>query len=290
VHASGVLAVVAMGLFVGRRGRHLLASETRLQAHEMWEVLTFLVNGILFILVGLEMPAILDTVSSGIGELVRDATLVCATVVALRILWVFPAAWIPRALSARLRRRDPMPSWQELAILSWAGLRGAVSLAAALALPVTLESGAPIRERGVVIFVTFAVIIATLVGQGVTLPWLITVLGVGGDTEARREESRARLLIARAALERLSSLGDADGIPGHLVEDLRHHLHHQVELYGDAPPRRPSAVDADAFERAWRLVLEAERRELVRLRDRDVIDDDVMRRIERDLDLRQAAL
>ena len=290
LHLSGILAVVAMGLFVGRRTARLIGSSTRLQAQEMWEVLTFLINSILFILVGLQLPAILEGLAMPLGELLRDAALVCLSVIVLRIVWIFPAAHVPRALSRKLRTRDPVPPWQHLAVLSWSGLRGAVSLAAALALPITLQSGSPFRERGLVIFLTFAVIVATLLFQGLTLPSLISLLKVHGDAEARREESHARLLIARAALRRLSSLGERDGIPSHLIEDLRHHLQHKIDGYAEAVSASPRTSDADAFERAWRLVLEAERNELIRLRESDVIDNDVMRRIQRDIDLKEVGL
>ena len=289
LHLSGILASVAMGLFVGRRTA-FIESGTRLQAEEMWEVLTSVINSVLFILVGLQLPVILEALTMPLGELLREAALICLTVVVLRIMWIFAAAYVPRAVSRKLRTRDPAPPWQHVAVLSWSGLRGAVSLAAALALPTTLRLGAPFPERGPIIFLTFSVIVVTLVLQGLTLPSLISFLKVHEDDEESREEDHARLLIARAALRRLSSLGERDGIPSHLIEDLRHHLQHSIDGYAEATLPGPRASDTDASERMWRLMLAAERNELFRLREIGVIDNDVMRRILRDIDLKEVSL
>ena len=202
--ASGVLAVVTAGVYVGWYTPQLTTVETRLQGDAVWEILTFLLNGLLFVTVGLSLPAVLDGLGGHITTtLVWQALAVVAAVIVIRFLWVFPATYVPRALSTRIRAADPYPPWQYPALISWTGMRGAVSLAAALAIPLHTDAGVDFPGRDLIIYLTFAVILATLVGQGLTMPMVIRALGLEDDGVAEREAVKARIHAADAALNRI---------------------------------------------------------------------------------------
>lgn len=285
---SGVLACVALGIYTGRHNSRVMSPETRVQGTGFWESVTFLLNGLAFILIGLQLPQVVGNL-----EVVPWPTLLgyavgvsLATILA-RIVWIFPATYLPRWLSPSLRERDPYPPWQYPAFLSWAGMRGIISLAAALALP------GEFPQRDLIIFLTFAVILATLVGQGLSLPWLIRTLGLKDDGGSLREENKARLAAAKAGLERLEELAQEDWVfPDH-VEDLRRRYQKYQTRYasryrGEANEAIESKVTA--FERLRRELLEAELAALVRLRDQGVINDGVLWDVQRDLDLERLRL
>ena len=248
----------------------------------VWDIVIFLINGFAFILIGLQLPGILDHLAPRSAlELIALGVAISLTAIVARIVWVFPATYLPRRFSERLRARDPYPPPNAVFVVSWAGMRGAVSLAAALALP------RDVPERELLIFLTFCVIFATLVGQGLSLPWLIRRLGVVRGAGTETEESTARLAAADAAMTRLSGL--ADEFPGHLelVEQLRAQYTHAV---GHVPstiegPRDESELELLEHLEIRNAVLAAERDAIIRLRDSGVIGDEVLRRIERDLDL-----
>jgi CPA1 family monovalent cation:H+ antiporter len=288
---SGVLSVVTAGIVVGRAAPRILGSDARVLGSGVWQMVVFTLNGLVFILIGLQLPNILDNLAASrtFEELASWAVIVSATVILVRLAWVFPATYIPRWLSPGLRARDPSPRPGVVLVLGWAGMRGVVSLAAALALPLTVDGGAPFPERDLVIFLTFSVILATLVGQGLSLPWLIRRLGIGDDGSADHEELHAREAALEAALARLDEL---DGeLPGHreLLDHLREryvhaseHLEHDHES-GEVP-RDQEAIEHAAIRRA---VIDAQRVAVIDLRDRGVIGDEALRRIERELDLEE---
>jgi CPA1 family monovalent cation:H+ antiporter len=248
----------------------------------VWDIVAFLINGFAFILIGLQLPAILDHLAPrSAPELIGLGVAVSLAAILARIVWVFPATYLPRRLSARIRARDPYPPTNAVFVVSWAGMRGAVSLAAALALP------REVPERELLIFLTFCVIVATLVGQGLSLPWLIRRLGVVAGTGAASEEATARLAAVDAAMTRLNGL--AEEFPGHLelVDQLRARYSHEI---GHVPAAVEGPRDAGEEELLEHLeirnaVLAAEREAIIGLRDSGVISDEVLRRIERDLDL-----
>ena len=207
LHVSGVVAVVTAGVYLGWHTPELTSPDSRLLGDSMWEITTFVLNALLFVLLGLQLPSILDALQGEpTGKLLWWAALVSGTVILARIAWVFPATYLPRWVSPRLRARDPSPPWQYPALISWMGLRGAVSLAAALSVPTVTDSGAPFPGRELVIYLAFAVIIATLVLQGLSLPGVIRLLGLEDDGLAEKEEAKARIKAAEAALERLEEL------------------------------------------------------------------------------------
>jgi len=284
---SGVLSVVAAGVFLGRKAPRLLSSSVRVSAVAGWQILLFLVNGSVFILIGLQLPQVLAGLDGYTpAELVALAVVVSIAVIAIRILWVFPATYLPRRLSAKIRARDPEPPIRHVVLVSWAGMRGVVSLAAALALPTDFP------DRNLVIYLTFAVILATLVGQGLTLPFLVRRLGIeDGGGSAGAEEAYARLFTADAATDRLDQL--AAEWPGHLelIDNLRAQYDHRTrhERQRKHPEERDEDAEQELIEhRQIRVaVLVAEREALLTLRERGAISDDVHRTIERDLDLEE---
>jgi monovalent cation/hydrogen antiporter len=291
---SGVLAAVTVGIYMGWYMPELTNPQTRLQGVAMWEILFFVLNALLFGLVGLQLPGIVDSLSGRSTEsLVRDAVIVCGAVIAARFAWVFVAGYLPHLLDRRLRARDPVPAWRHKTVLAWSGMRGAVSLAAALALPLTTDAGRAFPDRDLLIFLTFAVILGTLVVQGLTLPALIRVLALEEDGLAEREEAKARIHAAEAALERLEELVDEDWVREDTAERMR-------GLYNFRQARFRSRVDSEAdgsaeersldYQRLRRELLDAERGAVIQLRRVGRIDDEVMRRVVRDLDLEDLRL
>ncbi|HEY8771996.1 MAG TPA: Na+/H+ antiporter [Candidatus Limnocylindria bacterium] len=288
---SGVLSVVTAGIVVGRHISRITSSDTRVLASGVWQMVVFTLTGVVFILIGLQLPTILDTLSASrsFGELASWAVVVAVTVILVRLASVFPSTYLPRLLSARIREREPAPALRNVVIVGWAGMRGVVSLAAALALPLYVKGGAPFPERDLVIFLTFAVILATLVGQGLTLPFLIRWLGVGDDGSEAHEELHAREAAALAALSRLDEL--ANEWPGHLelVDHLRDRQQHATEHLEHDHESGEVPQDQEAIEHAiiQRAVIDAQRLAVIDLRDRGVISDEAVRVVERSLDLEE---
>jgi monovalent cation/hydrogen antiporter len=293
---SGVLAAVSAGVYLGWRAPELISAETRLQATAVWEILTFLLNATLFILIGLQLPVILDGLDAyTTGELVGYSALVCATVIATRFLFAFTMPYVVRAVDRRASQRERRVGPRQRIVSSWAGMRGAVSLAAALALPLQTDAGAPLPGRDLILFITFALILVTVVGQGLTLPYLIRGLGVQEDgAEEEAEEMRARYVAARAALERLDELAPEDWTRDDTIERLR-------GLYRFRQRRmkvRAGKIDDDdgiedrslAYQRLLHELYAVQRRAVVELRNGGQISNDVMHRIERELDLEESRL
>jgi monovalent cation/hydrogen antiporter len=291
---SGVLAAVTAGIYLGWRSPEIASPAARLQGFAVWELLTFLLNAVLFVLVGLQLNIVLDALGGySVGSLFGYAAAVCAVVVGLRILWGFTMVYPLRAIDRWRRVVTRRASARERFVAAWSGMRGAVSLAAALAIPFHTDSGAPFPQRELIIFLTFSVILVTLVGQGLTLPLLLSRLGVGDDGGELQEEIAARIGAADAALERLEELGDEDWTLDDTIDRLR-------GLYGYRRRRfaaQAGEVEDDGYEdrsfsyqRLLRELLEAQRRALVRLRNEGEISSDTMRRVEHDLDLEDSRL
>ncbi|MFL5675704.1 MAG: Na+/H+ antiporter [Chloroflexota bacterium] len=281
VGASGVLAAVAAGIVAGQRAARVLSPDGRLMGRGVWDIVIFAINSFAFMLIGLQLPSILGGLTLPASTLLTYAAVISLTVIVARFAWVFPATYLPRMLSRKLRERDPSPPPQAVAVISWAGMRGAVSLAAALALVLDFP------DRDLVIFLTFCVILATLVGQGLSLPWLVRRLGVLAATGPDTEDAHARLVAVEAALRRLDSL-EAE-YPGHreLVDQLRSRFEHEASHVGptaDGPLDESEQELLDHME-IRTAVLDAERDAVIALRDDGVIGDEALHRIERDLDL-----
>jgi len=293
---SGVLAVVTAGLFLGWRIPELLTFKTRLQGGPVWEMVEFILNGLVFLLIGLQLPEVLRALSREaipIPRLVWDALVISLAVILLRVLWVFPATYLPRLFFKRLCRHDAHPKWQHVAVVAWTGMRGVVSLAAALALPLRADGDAPFPGRDLILFLTFIVILVTLVVQGLSLPPLIRWLGIKDDGAMAREERNARLQANQAALARLNEIAERDPTKADALQRLRiEYEDHIRQVEGDDPAAAgtPLRLFSSAYERLSHEALRVERRTIVRLRNQDVISDEVLRRIQRDIDLAEARL
>ncbi len=293
---SGVLAVVAAGVYLGFRAPEIASMESRMQGYALWSILTFLLNATLFILIGLQLPVIVDGLSGRpAGEVVGYAAVVCAAVIAVRFLWNFIVTYIIRAVDRRPSQRARRADWRNRVVGSWAGMRGAVSLAAALALPLHTDAGAQLPGRDLIQFITFALILVTVVGEGLTLPWLIRRLGVVEDgTDEESEEIRARLVIARAALERVGELEGEEWTRDGTVERVRRLYEYRQRRFkvraGKIEDEGGIEESSLAYQRLMHEIFAAQRQELVRLRNTREISADVMRRVERELDLEESRL
>jgi monovalent cation/hydrogen antiporter len=294
LHVSGVLAALAAGLYLSRQSSRFFSSNTRLQANAVWEVLIFLLNGFVFLLIGLQLHGILDTVasSSALGLLV-DAVVVCLTVVLIRIICVFAITYLPFLLNARTQAKDPYPDWRNVMIVAWTGMRGGVSLAAALALPLTIANGQMFPARDLAIFLTFCVIIVTLVLQGLSLIPLIRWLRPERDTSLEQEHAQAHITAAHAALERLGELATEDDMPEEYLNRLRSHYEKKIKLLkarNDGNEDEQHENRAMAKQRLYQEALTAERTAIIKLRDQGHIDDEALRVVERELDLEEQRL
>jgi monovalent cation/hydrogen antiporter len=296
VGASGVLAVVTAGLMIGWHAPVLISPQTRLESNAMWRILIFLLNATLFMLIGLQLPLILDGVAhQSTGELIGYAAAVCATVIATRVVWSFTVVYIIRAIDRRPEQRLRRVGWRQRLISSWSGMRGAVSLAAALALPLTTDAGTPLPDRDLILFITFSLILVTIVGQGLTLPWLIRKLGVEEDgSEEEHEEIRARLVAAEAALRCLDEVEAEGWARDDTLERMRGLYRFRQRRF---KVRAGKIEDEDgiedrslAYQRLIHVVSSAQREAVVQLRNSGDISSDVMHRLERELDLEESRL
>jgi len=285
---SGVLAAVTIGVYMGWYTPELTTERTRLSGDAFWEILVFLVNALLFVLVGLQLRSVVDGLAAiSTPKLIGYSALISGAVILCRLVWVPVFTYVPRFLFRSVREHDPYPPWQWPLVLSWAGIRGAVSLAAALALPTDFP------HRGMIVFLTFSVIVSTLVVQGLTLPALIRRLDISDDGRAELEDAKARIRAAEAALERLEELVEDGDVRPETAERLRGLLNFRRNRFGarfDDSDDGAIEERSLAYQRVMRQLLDAERAELVSLRNQGIIDDNVMQRVQRDLDLEAARL
>jgi NhaP-type Na+/H+ or K+/H+ antiporter len=274
---------------VGWQAPRIASPATRIQGFGMWELLQFLLNAILFVLIGLQLPVVLDGLEgTSPTTLIGYGTAISAAVILTRLVWQQTVPYVVRALDRRESQRARRMGWQVRMVGGWAGMRGAVSLAVALALPLDFE------QRDLLIFLTFAVIFATLVLQGLTLPPLIRWLGVIDDgSQESHEELKARLVATKAALARIDELKQEDWTR----DDTLDRLQRQYEYRKRRLAARAGKVEDDGYEdRSFqyqtilREVLEAQRAEVVRLRNQGTISNEIMHRIERELDLEDERL
>ena len=288
IGVSAVLAAVSAGIYLGWYTPELTNAQVRLQGVAVWEIVQYLLNALLFVLVGLQLPVVVDALGQiPNARLLSYAALVSGTVIVVRFGWVFAVINAPKWIARR------MSSWRGAVFLSWAGMRGALSLAAALALPLETDSGGPFPGRDLILFLTFAVILVTLVGQGLTLPFVIRVLGLEDDGMDAREEAKARIRAAEAALARLEELVEEDWVRDDTAERMRGMYRFRTDRFharfddGD-----DGAIEARSqdYQRLRRELLDAERDAVLGLRRAGTISDDVWYRVARDLDLEDQRL
>lgn len=292
LHVSAVLAVVVAGIVLSRRSSVIFTPETRLTAGDVWTLWIFVLNAYVFLGIGLELRVIRETHPETFA-LLPAALAISVALIVVRLAWIYPSAVIPRLIPA-VRRIDPRPPWTSITVIGWTGMRGIVSLAAALALPLRDTAGRPFPGREPIIFITFVVIVVTLVGQGLSLIPLLRLLRVVAEDDSERRELAVRITALQAGLARIGELERAakDDDQRRVLTRLRDEYEHRIEhlrRHGTRSAARESAIsrfDHQAQDEA----LQAERDEIARLRDRGEIPDEIFRRIQYDLDLASARL
>ncbi len=286
LHCSGVLAVVAMGLYLGRTSPRIVNAETRLQATSMWEMISFLLEGLVFIFIGLQLPQVVHALDpAALTRLIAVSFAIAGAMIVTRIVWMFPGAYLPRWLDRRLgRSTTPYPSWRNVLFLGWAGIRGGDSLVIALALPYVAFHGGPLPGRNAVIFITFVVILITLVLQGLTLAPVIRWLGIVGGNEDQLEEQHARTTSVEAGLKALDHHASRERDSAEAVAALRRTASYRRLLLTN-PKETPKS-----YLRLRLAMLAAERESVVVLRDRNEISDAVMLRLQQEFDHEETLL
>jgi monovalent cation/hydrogen antiporter len=294
---SGVLATVAAGLYASWNGPRLISPATRLQGVFFWEFFTYVIEGMVFLITGLQARTVISRIGDYTpSQLAISVAVITAVVIVARFVWVFPATYLPRWLFPAIRRKDPSPPWQWPFVLAFTGVRGIVSLAAALAIPLATSAGQPFPYRDLILFLTFSVIFITLVGQGLMLPWVIRELGLSHAGRKEREidraaEHKARSEAVQAAIERLGQLAAERNLSPDVIEAAR--AQHRDRL--KHTENRSDSHDAmrrhgELHDEVERLLIAAERTRINDLFRSGKLKDEARRRIERELDLREAHL
>ncbi len=290
VHVSGVLAVVVTGLYLSWNSSEIFSQQTRLQAYGAWNTVIFILNGIVFILIGLQLPVVLESIREhSFATILYYGVIVSATVIVGRIIWVYPATYIPR-LNKGIRQRERLPNPRLVTIIAWSGMRGVVSLAAALALPLTINGSKPFPHRDLIIFLTFCVIFSTLVLQGLSLRPLIRFMGIKGDNSEHDHEQEARLRIASSIISDIEenySLALSD----EALNQIKTKYEIRIQrIRKDQSNKRFNEKVITEFHKIQQELLEKERKQVIHLRNEGKISDEVLRRIEYELDLEETRL
>ena len=296
VHASGVFAVVACGLYLSYRSTHLFSANVRLQAYGFWNALNFVLNGLVFVMIGLQLPQVLAGIRDyHLSQLILYGAVFSALLIALRIIWMYPGTYAANFIRRRfLRQRHPMPSARAIFVVGWTGMRGVIALAAAISLPGTLPGGAPFPERDLMIFLTFSVILVTLVLQGLTLAPLVRALGLAGHPASDPEEREARRVILETALQHIEARRS---------DDDNHHLALAYSDARDRYQRRLAALGGENYSQygfdpedhahvidVGLQLIRLERTTAIRLRNEGRISDELFRKLEREFDLNETRL
>jgi Na+/H+ antiporter len=298
IHASGVLAVVACGLYLSRRSTRLFSASVRLQAYGFWNAFNFVLNGLVFVMIGLQLPFVLEGIREySLPHLILYGAIFSTLLIALRIAWIYPGAFFAALIRRRVfHQNEPMPPAKPIFVVGWTGMRGVIALAAALSLPELLPGGTQFPQRNLIIFLTFCVILVTLVLQGLTLAPLIRLLGLAGQSGPEEEEREARRIILEEALKHIKARREA-------TESQSHHLGAALDDAITKYKRRLSAVTGQSYEQhgidaedhghivdLGRQLVQIERETAVRLRNEGLISDQILRRIEFELDLSETRL
>lgn len=290
VHTSGVLAVVSCGVYLSGNSSELFTHQTRLQAYGSWNTAIFILNGVVFILIGLQLPMILESIEQhSFAMLLKYGAIVSATVIVGRIVWVYPGTYLPR-LSRKIREREPGVNLKLVTIVAWSGMRGVVSLAAALAIPLVIEGSKPFPNRNLIIFLTFSVIFSTLVLQGITLRPLIKWLGIKPDGQEHEKELKARLAIASSVIEYIEenySLAlNEEGL--NLIKTK-----YEIRIQRTRKDQAQQKMNDDQINNLHiiqQALLNKERELIIKLRKEGSVSEEVLRKIEYELDLEETRL
>jgi Na+/H+ antiporter len=293
-HFSGVLAVVSGGLFLSYRSHQIFSYETRLQADSVWDVLIFLLNGVVFILIGLQLPYIVR----GLGEYSLMAAIgyglaISLLTILVRLAWVYPGAYLPRFFSRRIRKRETVPGWKLIFLIGWSGMRGVVSLASALAIPLTLTDGQAFPHRNLILFITFTVILFTLVLQGLTLPFVIRRLKLKEEGNDEEQRLNLRLRLATLIVEYITTRYPEESTAIQAFSRLKARYERMISITNERLKKGEEKDDGqpDFLPRYRSLLLELvniQRQELSRMRRENQFTEEVLRSKETELDLEEA--
>lgn len=292
VHTSGVLAVVTCGLFLSFYSSEIFDHRTRIQAVAVWEVLIFLVNGIIFILIGLQLPSILENIQAhSLSEMIIYGTIISLATIVVRLIWIYLGAYLPRWLSKEIRTKEAKPSFGAVTVVGWSGMRGVVSLAAALALPLTVSEGVQFPNRDLIIFLTFCVIFATLVLQGLTLPALIKWFKLSDDNALEKEhDHEARLKIAYSVIEHIEA-NYSLSLTSAVLDQIK--TKYEIRINRLRKDLNESKLDEEQIKEFLKIqhdLIKRERAEIRKMKRERRISEEVLRRIEYELDLEESRL
>ena len=296
-HFSGVLATVSGGLFLSYRSNEIFSYNSRMQSQYVWETVVFLLNGIVFIMIGLQLPDIIDGLGkNSIGEAVFYSVVISIVTILIRIIWVFPSTYLPRILSSRIREKEERPSWQPVFIVAWSGMRGVVSLASGLAVPLTLtNSTVAFPQRNLILFITFVVILFTLVLQGLSLPYLIKWLNItddGGNEE--EQEIAVRLRLATASLSHMQASYGEEVQMIDAFSRLKERYERMIDNANNRLVEKENKSTIADFLPKYRMMLveivSIKRDELQKLRRERIYSDEILKARERELDFEEARL
>ncbi len=291
IHVSGVLSVVSCGLFLSWNSSEIFNHQSRLNAVSVWNTVIFILNGLIFIFIGLQLPVVLKHIENhSTLTLIAYGSLISIATIVMRIVWVYPGAYLPRWVSRTVRAREPKPDPRQVSIVAWSGMRGVVSLAAALALPLMVTDKIPFPNRDMIIFLTFSVIFATLVLQGLTLPYLIKWLKLKPSEEEVHEEKQARLKIVNRVIEHIEenySIGLSDEVLNQIKTkyEIR-----SLRIHRDNNQGRLTIDQVTDFHRVQKEILKVERGILISMRKEGQISEEALRKIEYELDLEESRL
>ena len=296
-HFSGVLAVVSGGLFLSYRSAHVFTYETRLQVGGLWETLVFLLNGLVFILIGLQLPGIIAGLGDySIGEAVFYAVVISIVTILIRLIWIFPSAYLPRLLFKSIRNAEANPGWKNVFLVGWSGMRGVVSLAAALAIPLLMDDGSPFPHRNLILFITFVVILFTLVLQGLSLKPIIRFLKISSSDgeKAKREAIYLRIQLAESVLSYLDTNYPEETQHHEAYKRVRDRYERMIEIARRQLEPEEHADDSSAFLPQYRQMLielvHIRRRQIQYSRYKGEFSEELLREREWELDLEEARL
>lgn len=294
-HFSGVLAVVSGGLYLSFRSHAVFSYNTRIQAVSVWETLVFILNGVVFIMIGLQLPHIMQSLGDiSLLHAIGYGVLISFVAIIIRIVWVFPGAYLPRYFSKSVRQKEGRPSWKSVFIVGWSGMRGVVSLASALAVPITLTDGTAFPQRSLILFITFVVILFTLVLQGLSLPWLIRVLKIEEPESEGQHEHAIRLRLAKVVLDLLDKSYQEEAATIEAYSRLKGRYERMAEIATSKLNQEDTHVVTGNFLPKYRKMLldvvEVRRKELARMMHDKEFPDEMLRKKEDELDLEEARL
>ena len=288
---SGVLAVVSGGLFLSSRSTKLFSYNTRLQAQGVWETLVFLLNGAVFILIGLQLPVIVKSMDAGtITQAVFYGVVISLLTIVVRIIWVFPGTYLPRMLSKKIRTTEPYPNWKAVFIVAWSGMRGVVSLAAALSIPLTLGTADPFPHRNLILFISFIVILFTLVLQGLSLPYLIRKLNIEVKNNEREQELEIQMSLVTGVLSYINREYAHEAETDNAFRMLKERYEHLREAQQKQLLRKDAADYIPAYRKALLELIDVRRKTLEDIRTENKYPDELIKNIEKEIDHEEARL